>query len=229
MVISLNIGGEVFHGNAVVVGSITGSGFTLLAGAKMANAALPLNFSSELTSLKNISSAAAAMTANGTLANSGGLILTGSNTSLIVFSIAVSDLYVGSGVAINIPVGLLAVINVTGASFDAGSTGGWTLNGQAFSNDSAGLASSVLCNFSDATSLSIGGRWGGFFGSLYADDVVSSSEFYQARFTGYDKISISPSVTAPAPEPASWLMMISGFMLLGMAMRRRLRVHVSFA
>ena len=235
-------GGEVFHGNAVVGGSITATGFTVPAGTQTANAALPLNFSNELTSLKNISSAAAALTANGTVANSGGLVLTGTNTSLNVFSIAASDLFVGSGVAINIPVGSLAVINVTGSSFSAGSTGGWTLNGQTISNDSAGLASSILYNFSDATSLGINGSWGGsilatkadvnlssggFFGSLYADDVVSSSEFYQGRFTGFEKIG--PPVTTPVPEPASWLLMIGGFMLLGVAMRRRRRVHVSFA
>ena len=234
--------GQVFHGNAVVGGAITGSSFNVPAGTKTANAAMPLNFSNELVSLKNISTAAAALTANGTITKPGNLVLTGTNTSLNVFSITASDLFVGSGVAINIPVGSLAVINVSGASFNAGSTGGWTINGQTISNDSAGLASSILYNFSDATALDISGswggtilapkadvnvRWGGFFGSLYADDVNSSSEFYRARFTGYDKIA--PPVTAPVPEPASWLMMIGGFMLLGMAMRRRRRVHVSFA
>ncbi len=235
-------GGQVFHGNAVVGGSITGSGFTAPAGTITANAAMPLNFSNELASLKNISAAAAALTANGTIAKSGNLVFTGTNTSLNVFSITASDLFVGSGVAINIPVGSLAVINVTGASFNANGTGGWTINGQTIVNQSAGLASSILYNFSDATALNINGSWGGnilapkadvnlgwggFFGSLYADDVVSSSEFYQGRFTGYDKIT--PPVTAPVPEPASWLMMIGGFMLLGVAMRRRRRVHVSFA
>lgn len=234
--------GQVFRGNAVVGGSITGSGFTVAAGSKASNAAMPLNFNDELLSLKNISAAAAALTANGTISKPGNLVFTGTNASLNVFSIAASDLLVGSGVAINIPVGSLAVINVSGVAFNAGSTGGFTLNGQTISNTNAGLASSIIYNFSDATSIGINGSWGGsilasnadvnvssgaFFGSLYADDIVSTSEFYRARFSGFDKIT--PPVTAPVPEPASWLMMIGGFLLLGMAMRRRRRVHVSFA
>lgn len=236
-------GGTVFHGNVAVGGSITSTGLTIAAGTQTANAALPLNFSTELVSLKNISSAAAALTSNGTITKPGNLVFTGSNTSLNVFSIAASNLFVGSGVAINIPVGSLAVINVTGTSFNSGSTGGWTINGQTIDNSNAGRASSILYNFSDATALNIGGSWGGsilapkadvtlgwggFYGSLYADDVVSSSEFYQARFTGYDKIT-PPISTAPVPEPATWLLMVGGFVLLGMAMRRRRRPHVSFA
>jgi len=34
--------------------------------------------------------------------------------------------------------------------------------------------------------------------------------------------------TSPAPEPASWLMMVGGFGLLGAAMRRR-KASIAFA
>jgi len=226
--------GTVFHGDVVAGGSISGSGLTVNNGTKTANGTGPIDFAAELVRMKGVSALISGLEANGTVSNGGGLTLTGTDAALNVFTIDASDLLVGSGLAVFIPDGSVAIINVTGASFNAAYTGGFTLNGQTISNSSADLASSLLFNFGEAQDISISGSWagnilapdasvdvknGGFFGSLIAGDVTSSSEFYQGRFSGYGDLVPPPAV----PEPATWAMMIVGFGLIGGVMRRRTR------
>lgn len=223
--------GQVFRGNAVVGGTITASGFNVLNGTKTQNAASPVNFGSELTRLSDLSTFIAGLENNGTVAKPGALRLTGTNSTLNVFTLDAANQNFGSGFELFIPEGSVAVINVTGTSFTTQYPGQFSINGKTIVNNSAGLASSILFNFADATDITLMGSWagnilapnasvtaanGGFFGSLIANNVTSSSEFYMGRFSGYDR------VTPPAvPEPATWAMMIAGFGLVGSMMRRR--------
>jgi hypothetical protein len=82
-----------------------------------------------------------------------------------------------------------------------------------------------------------------FFGDLalttaFSHVISNSDDAYTADFSGLNtaldlKVStISLQVVAsptPAPEPASWVMMIGGFGAVGAAMRRRRRTLVRFA
>jgi hypothetical protein len=43
-----------------------------------------------------------------------------------------------------------------------------------------------------------------------------------------DNVSLSIDSPAPAPEPASWAMLVGGFGLIGTALRRRQRAAISF-
>jgi choice-of-anchor A domain-containing protein len=231
--------GSVFRGDVVAGGNISSPGPTVNNGTKTANGVVPLDFAAELVRMKGVSSLIAGLDTNGTITSSGGLKLTGTDSVLNVFSINASDLQVGSGLSVVIPNGSVAVINVAGTSFASTYAGSFTINGQTIANNSAGLASSLLFNFTDATSLTFLGSWGGnvlaptanvqlanggFFGSLVADNVTSTSEFYMGRFSGYDRLQPPPAV----PEPATWMMMIAGFGLIGGLMRRKTR-QLSFA
>jgi len=236
--------GQVFHGNAVSGGQITASGFNVAAGSAHANAPVPLNFGAELVRLKDLSSNLRAAQSNGTVQKTWQLVFTGTNTAVNVFDVTAAQLGSSNGFAVNIPTGSVAIFNVSGSSFTTNWPGGFTLNGQTIANQSADLASSLLFNFNDASSLNFNGswagsvlaptadvtlNWGAFFGSLQANNVTSSAAFYDVGFDG-DKLPLvnPPSNLPPIPEPATWALMIGGFALVGLAMRRR-KVAVSFS
>lgn len=92
----------------------------------------------------------------------------------------------------------------------------------------------------------VSGRVGSFydfFGALnlsqaFSHTISNSNDAYTADFSGLNtalglKVStISMEVVAsptPAPEPASWVMMIGGFGAIGAALRRNRRTSVRFA
>lgn len=75
--------------------------------------------------------------------------------------------------------------------------------------------------------------------SLYGADIGSDGyvgptgvyQPVQAGLNGGSAITIGGSVgvIAPVPEPATWALLLAGFGVVGMAMRRRQNVRVSFA
>jgi uncharacterized protein YfaP (DUF2135 family) len=82
--------------------------------------------------------------------------------------------------------------------------------------------------FDDVTSFS------GFFGdspngdwTLYVDDVFPADGGTLA--SGWSLTYTTDAVTSAVPEPGTWAMMIGGFALAGMAMRRRRRTTVATA
>ncbi|MDX3885654.1 MAG: choice-of-anchor A family protein [Sphingomonas sp.] len=227
--------GTVFHGDAVAGGTITASGLTVANGVATQNAPVPVNFASEATRLQNLSASLSGLAANGAITSNGhSLTFTGTDAAVNVFNLTTSQLSSSGGFSVFIPEGSVAVFNVSGAAAALSGNGAYTINGQTIVNQSAGLASSLLFNFSDATALAFSGSWagnvlapgadatlgwGGFFGSLVANNISGNSEFYVGRFTGYDLVT-NPPVSAPVPEPASWAMMIAGFGLIGGMLRR---------
>ncbi|WP_181160002.1 collagen-binding domain-containing protein [Sandaracinobacter neustonicus] len=94
------------------------------------------------------------------------------------------------------------------------------------------FADQIIWNFSDATSLNINQTVYGSLLSPFADlransairgtvvakDLQASSGVKMAAFDGTDI-----GLADPAPEPATWAMMIAGFGLVGAALRRRER------
>lgn len=226
--------GQVFRGDATVGGNISGSGFAVPNGTASSHAAVPFDFAGEYAQLTGLSAGWAGMAANGSVATGGSYVFTGTDADLNVFDISTSALASSSGFSVYIPDGSVAVFNVTGTSFTSNWPGSFYLNDELIINHAPEGGSSLLFNFVDATSLTLNGswagtilapdanvtlNWGGIFGSLYANNVTSTSEFYMAGFKGGSEPS-DPGVPA-VPEPATWAMMILGFGVVGMAARRR--------
>jgi len=117
----------------------------------------------------------------------------------------------------------LVVVNVAGTSI--GLPGGFNFNGP------SNLGTKVVWNFYEATTLDFGSKaWygsvlathaqatiGNFIeGSAVFAGLTANGEIHTPGLTNYD---IPPP--APAPEPATWAMMILGFGAAGAVMRRR--------
>lgn len=222
--------GQVFNGNVRVVGSHSTSGFNVLHGT-LTTGVSPVNFGTEAIRLSNISTALAAMASNGSVGSpwGGALSFTGSSTGVNVFNITTAQLSASNQFLVNIPTGSVALFNVTGGSA--------SVNWSSF-NLGGSSASDLLFNFANAGSLTINGSWSGsilaplasvtanygaFNGQLFASNLTSTTEFYDVRFKGDLLNPSSPGV----PEPATWAMLITGFGLAGVAIRRRTRITVT--
>ncbi|TNE38614.1 MAG: choice-of-anchor A family protein [Sphingomonadales bacterium] len=227
--------GQVFHGDVLVGGTVSGSGLGVTPpGTVNANVStLPVDFAAEATRFTDLSSSLASLSANGTVSGASSLVFTGTDATLNLFNITAEQLGGANEFSFVIPTGSTAVFNVSGSSFTANWPGSFLLNGETIVNQSADLASSLLFNFSDATALTFNGSWagnvlapnanvtlnyGGFFGSLVANNATSTTEFYDVRFP---QINVGP--IPGVPEPATWAMMIAGFGLIGAMARRKQR------
>lgn len=154
----------------------------------------------------------------------GNATLTGTSTGINVFTIdgsRYSDLYAltfaGPGTG--------AIVNISGTSFSN------------FANINFGSLSpdQVVFNFFEATDLSMNGMnvagsilapnarvqlyGGSVAGSVIADSFTSNG----TRIGGNAFSGFNPQQTAPVPEPATWALMIGGFALIGLMLRRRSR------
>lgn len=67
---------------------------------------------------------------------------------------------------------------------------------------------------------------GGTAGNYFIQSGVYDYDYYG---DGTFRVTIAEAAAAPAPEPASWAMMLGGFALVGGAMRQRKRATVRFA
>lgn len=222
--------GQVFNGDVRVGGSHTTSGFNILNGT-LSTGVSPVNFGTEAIRLGDISTALASMTANGNVGNpwSGALSFTGANAGVNVFNITTAQLSASNQFLVNIPTGSVALFNVAGGSA--------SVNWSSF-NLGGSNASDLLFNFANAGSLTINGSWSGsilaplasvtanygaFNGQLFASNLTSTTEFYNVKFKGDLLDPSSPGV----PEPATWALLITGFGLAGVAIRRRARISVA--
>jgi hypothetical protein len=106
-----------------------------------------------------------------------------------------------------------------------------------YATDVSDLGAALTVTFNDGASgsyqvTSVSGRPTGsllFFG-VTSDDAISSVSFKGAKVTdgfGFDDLTIG--TTAAVPEPATWAMFISGFGLIGGAMRRREKRNLKLA
>jgi choice-of-anchor A domain-containing protein len=236
---------NLFHGAAVIGGQISSSGLsTERPGAINTGAAvLPIDFSSELVRVKELSANLAGLESNGSVTQTWRLEFTGADASMNVFNITADQLGGSNGFSVNIPTGSIAVFNVSGSSLTTNWPGSFILNGQTISNSVSDLASPLLFNFSDANSLTFNGswagsvlapkadvqlNWGGFFGTLIANNVTSSSEIYNVRLNE-ERLPLAPQGNIPPiPEPSTWAMLVGGLLAVGTVLRRR-KAPVAFA
>lgn len=85
---------------------------------------LPIDFKATRDQLYKLSSSIAALTANGTtIAQSGGINLTGSNKDLNVFKISDSDLNDTTNIKVEVPTKSTVIINVSGSALKLGNAG----------------------------------------------------------------------------------------------------------
>jgi choice-of-anchor A domain-containing protein len=216
--------GALAHGNAQVGGTANyGTNYanngTVTAGSN------PLNFAAENNRLATLSDTLATYASTGTATNEyGNLKLTGTASGLNVFNIAASDLS-GWGLSISSPTGSQVLINVSGTSATLSQT--MQLSGI--------VSTMILFNFYEANSLNLSNFVQGSIlatdanvsfgsgqmdGTLIAGSLNSGSVGYNGL--GYQG-SLLAAAAAPAssvPEPASWAMMIGGFLLVGGLLRR---------
>jgi choice-of-anchor A domain-containing protein len=103
-------------------------------------------------------------------------------------------------------------------------------------------AAHVLFNFQDATSLTLGGigflgsilapkadvtfNNGNMTGTMIAKSVLGGGEFHLATFQGNLLDPPKTIIKAAAPEPSSWMTMIIGFGVTGIAIRHSRRKAV---
>lgn len=181
-------------------------------------AALPISFSSVAAELDRYSSDMARLVATGskTFGNDHSLTLSGSSTTLNVFSLSASDFTDISSLKISAPTSSNIVINVSGSSVAVN-----------LSMNTAGISSSnIVLNFVDATSVTFGGtngyggssiygtvlatdaqttfNGGNMYGNLITDSLIANNITLQGM--GYNNgLGISPSDLAgvAVPEPAS--------------------------
>jgi choice-of-anchor A domain-containing protein len=167
------------------------AGSTVTFGRGSAARDTPINFVTEETRLRALSTRLAGLPVNGTakLESWGGLMLRGTNARLNVFQVLGSEFHKVRLLSINAPAGSLVVINVQGISASLVNFG------HSFSGgiDQRG----VLFNFAEATSITAGGV--GIMGTVLApqaDITFSNGSFdggiYARSMTGNAEGHINP-------------------------------------
>ncbi len=193
---------------------------TVMGGATQSVLNSPLNFTSVESYLTNLSSSLAALSANGATSKTSltSLTLTGTNSTLDVFSVTTAQLSGSTNLQISAPAGATVLVNVIGAT---GSLhGGLSLSGV--------TANDVLYNFSNATSLTMSGigvlgtilapnadlnfSSGNVDGEIIAGSLEGSVESHNYHFDG--------DLPSGSPEPFTLAMPA---VLLGVWARKRFK------
>lgn len=238
---SFNGSGGTAHGN-VLASSYTGSfSYNGTAQTYSGGGTSPIAIASEMARLSALSkdlhnNAATYGTLGTTQLAYSQIYLVGSSNKVNVFNIDGSDLANNSGIHLAIPVGSLAVFNISGSTDGITNSGSdsQTYNGQAAGFTPASYsASNVLYNFYDATSLTpsgsvlasilapladIGANGGAINGQVFAKSYSGQTQINSVSFAGASLLSQS---VAAVPEPGTWAMLMLGFGAIGFAARRR--------
>lgn len=185
-------------------------------------------------SLTSLSSNLAALANTGDVlvggdSNNQSITVSGTGLKVLNWSEAMFEGNQNQQLAVTIPSGATLVINVAGTDID------FNRNFNTYTN-----MSNVLFNFYEATTVDIGRQFSGSILGVFADITGGNSgnidggvfgksvtqnangEIHNVPFQG-DLSSVGGSVVSTAPEPSTWAMLILGFGLVGLAMRRRER------
>lgn len=215
-------GGQLHSGNAVVGGGAALDRFTIVKGDIRQGA--PIDFTAQGLQLNALADSLGAMAANGTTAMQwGGLSLTGGQSGLNIFTVRAVDLANANSFKIVAPKDSQVLVNVVGGSASLRNMG-FALQGVA--------AGDVLFNFYEAGSIDLSGiglagsilapgatvnfNNGQLNGLLIAANYASSSTQLSGGYTG----DLLKAPLNPVPEPGSWALMIAGFGLVGLMLRR---------
>lgn len=227
---TLNFGnGSVNYGN-VVAGSVTRTP-TVNNGTVTTGS---VDLATEFARMVTASSDLASMINNGsTVAQYGGLTLTGTNSTLNIFTINASDLSKSGYLNMTIPTASSVLVNIVGGN--ATWKGGLSING----SSNMSYADNILWNFTDASSLSINGigvigsvlapyadvafNNGQLNGTLIAKSASGNGEFHNYSYTSGLLDGHTPAGAISTPEPATWALTILGVGFAGGALRRRRR------
>ncbi|KKC26538.1 choice-of-anchor A family protein [Sphingomonas sp. SRS2] len=194
---------------------------TLLSQANDIKASLT-SLSANLAALSNTSDVVVGGDSNNQL-----ITVTGTGLKVLNWSEAMFEGTSNQQLQVSIPSGATLVVNVAGTDID------FNRNFNTYAN-----MSNVLFNFYQATTVDImkqfsgsilgvnaavtGGYAGNIDGTVVGNSVTqgANGEIHNVPFQG-DLSSVGGSVVSTAPEPSTWAMLILGFGLVGLLMRRR--------
>ncbi len=229
--------GQLFSGDAFYGSLLTLSSFNLLSGSVDGPGTPPIDFAAAETDLKNKSTALKNLGGVAVSANVGlEFLLDVANNPLAIFVLDAADFCSGCTVKfINVGANSTVVVNVKGTNV-TGTNAAYFINGQAINGDnSSPLASRILFNYYEATSLylnsgvqgsvlapyaNVTSGWGQMVGQLVAQSYSNvctsgqncgSLELHDFNFNG------DPG--SPVPEPSTWLLSAAG--LAGLIWQRR--------
>ena len=185
-------------------------------------------------SLTSLSTNLAALASTGGVtvggdSNNQSITVSGTGLKVLNWSEAMFEGNSNQQLAVTVPSGATLVINVAGTDID------FNRNFNTYAN-----MSNVLFNFYEATTVDIGRQFSGSILGVFADitggnsgnidgSVIGRSvtqnangEIHNVPFQG-DLSSVGGPVVSTAPEPSTWAMLILGFGLVGLTLRRRER------
>ena len=222
-------GGQLHSGNAVVGGGATLNRFNIVKGDIRQGS--PIDFAAQGLLLNTLADSLGAMAANGTTAMQwGGLSLTGSQSGLNIFTVQAADLANANNFKIIAPRDSQVLVNIVGGSASLRNMG-FALQGVA--------GGDVLFNFYEAGSIDMSGiglagsilapgatvnfNNGQLNGLLVAANYAGSSTQLGGGYTG----DLLKAPLNPVPEPGSWALMIAGFGLVGLMLRRTRAIRLT--
>jgi choice-of-anchor A domain-containing protein len=242
---SLVVGGKVLGGpvnvqnGSAFVGDLAGSGIVHVpSGQTVSTGTDPVDFAGTKTALLDYSNFLSLQASNGTVTDNGfgTTTLTGTSSTLNIFTVDASLIGPSKTVIINDPAGSTVLINVIGTNVTTTGFGIKVDGTGANGNSTTAEVSNLIFNFSQATSLTLGGSFlgtilapsaaviGGFGqidGQLIANSFSGPTEFHDFLFTGQNLPLTSGSNNQGAvPEPASFAMLGAGLIAFSFIHRK---------
>ncbi len=221
-------GGNAFEGTSGSSYAYTYNGTATVGGAN------PINFAAQFASLTGYATQLSQWAPNSTVSYGSTVTLTGTDPSLEVFDLNVSQLPANYAIDLNVNSSATVLINVNGASFTSSNWGEFLNGTQIIGNGATGY-DNILFNFYNATSITFGGTFEGTVlapnanvtgstsgqldGGLIGKSFTGNTEFHDLLFTG-----TLPAYVVPAsgvPEPAPFILCGSALVFAGLIRRRQ--------